>query len=89
MQRTLLLAKIDHCILSGTHLEYVGGIRVDTSSPEAAGIYADEQVQVANVNRGERLITDGIAAPARSGTMELNGAVARLGMGARSRYHSV
>jgi aspartate 1-decarboxylase len=46
----------------------------------AAGILPYEQVQVVNVANGERLITYAIAAPARSGAVELNGAAARLGM---------
>lgn len=80
MQRTLLLAKIHNCTLTGTNLEYVGSISVDQSLLDAAGIYVHEQVQVVNVNNGERLITYVISAPSQSGTIELNGAAARLGM---------
>lgn len=80
MQRTLLLAKIHNCTLTGTNLEYVGSISIDQSLLDAAGIYVYEQVQVVNVSNGERLITYAIAAPAGSGIVELNGAAARLGM---------
>ncbi|MGB3534478.1 MAG: aspartate 1-decarboxylase [Microcoleaceae cyanobacterium] len=80
MQRTLLLAKIHNCTLTGTNLEYVGSISVDQSLLDAAGICAYEQVQVVNISNGERLITYIISAPANSGTIELNGAAARLGM---------
>jgi aspartate 1-decarboxylase len=79
MQRTLLLAKIHNCLLTATHLEYVGSISIDQSLLEAAGIFPNEQVQVVNVNNGERLITYAIPAPANSGAIELNGAAARLG----------
>jgi aspartate 1-decarboxylase len=39
-----------------------------------------EQVQVVNIANGERFITYAIAAPANSGSIELNGAAARLGI---------
>jgi aspartate 1-decarboxylase len=80
MHRTLLLAKIHNCTLTGTNLEYVGSISVDQSLLDAAGICVYEQVQVVNVNNGERLMTYVISAPAQSGIIELNGAAARLGM---------
>lgn len=80
MQRTLLLAKIHNCTLTAANLNYVGSISVDASLLSAAGILPYEQVQVVNVSNGERLITYAIAAPAKSGAIELNGAAARLGM---------
>lgn len=80
MQRTLLLAKIHNCTLTAANLNYVGSISVDASLLNAAGILPYEQVQVVNVSNGERLITYAIAAPAKSGAVELNGAAARLGM---------
>lgn len=80
MQRTFLLAKIHNCTLTAANLNYVGSISVDASLLNAAGILPYEQVQVVNVSNGERLITYAIAAPARSGAVELNGAAARLGM---------
>lgn len=80
MQRTLLLAKIHNCRLTDANLEYIGSISIDQTLLEAAGILPYEQVQVVNVANGERLITYAIAAPANSGSVELNGAAARLGM---------
>lgn len=79
MQRTFLLAKLHHCTLTGANLDYVGSISIDQHLLEAAGILPYEQVQVVNVNNGERLITYAIPAPAYSGVIELNGAAARLG----------
>ena len=46
---------------------------------EIANISPYEQVQIVNVNNGARLMTYAIKAPAHSGTIELNGAAARLG----------
>jgi aspartate 1-decarboxylase len=80
MQRTLLSAKLHNCTLTGANLDYVGSISIDQHLLEAAGILVYEQVQVVNINNGERLITYAIPAPARSGTVELNGAAARLGV---------
>jgi aspartate 1-decarboxylase len=79
MQRTLLSAKLHNCTLTGANLNYVGSISIDQHLLEAAGILVYEQVQVVNLNNGERLITYAIPAPARSGIVELNGAAARLG----------
>jgi aspartate 1-decarboxylase len=79
MQRTLLSAKLHNCTLTGANLDYVGSISIDQHLLEAAGILTYEQVQVVNINNGERLVTYAIPAPAHSGTIELNGAAARLG----------
>jgi aspartate 1-decarboxylase len=79
MQRTLLFAKLHNCTLTGANLDYVGSISIDQHLLEAAGILTYEQVQVVNINNGERLITYAIPAPAHSGIVELNGAAARLG----------
>ncbi|NJK41129.1 MAG: aspartate 1-decarboxylase [Acaryochloridaceae cyanobacterium SU_2_1] len=80
MYRTLLASKIHNCTLTKTNINYVGSISIDQSLLTAAGILAYEQVQVVNVNNGERLITYAIPAPADSGAVELNGAAARLGV---------
>jgi aspartate 1-decarboxylase len=80
MQRTLLLAKIHNCTLTGANINYVGSISIDKVLLEKAGILPYEQVQVVNNANGERFITYAIPAPAHSGIIELNGAAARLGM---------
>ncbi len=79
MQRTLLSAKLHNCTLTGANLDYVGSISIDQHLLETAGILTYEQVHVVNINNGERLVTYAIPAPAHSGTIELNGAAARLG----------
>lgn len=79
MQRTLLSSKIHNCTLTGANLEYVGSISIDQHLLDNAGILPYEQVHVVNVNNGERLITYTMPAPPQSGTVELNGAAARLG----------
>ncbi len=80
MLRTLLLAKIHGCILTGAHLDYTGSIGVDRLLLDTAGIMPHEQVHIVNTSNGSRLITYAIPAPAGSGLVELNGAAARLGV---------
>ncbi|MBU7586263.1 MAG: aspartate 1-decarboxylase [Nostoc sp. TH1S01] len=80
MQRTVLLAKIHNCTLTGANINYVGSISIDEMLLDKAGILPYEQVQVVNVANGERFITYAIKAPANSGIIELNGAAARLGI---------
>lgn len=79
MQRTLLVAKIHGCYVTEANLNYVGSIGIDSALLAAAGILPFEQVQVVNVNNGERFVTYAIAATPDSGAIELNGAAARLG----------
>ncbi len=80
MQRTLLLAKIHNCTLTGANLDYVGSVSIDKMLLEKADIFPFEQVQVVNITNGARFVTYAIPAPAYSGTIELNGAAARLGI---------
>ncbi len=80
MYRTLLSAKIHSCTITDANLHYMGSISIDENLLTAVGIIPYEQVQVVNVNNGERFITYAIAAPAGSGSIELNGAAARLGV---------
>jgi aspartate 1-decarboxylase len=80
MQRTLLLAKIHNCTLTGANINYVGSISIDEILLEKAGILPYEQVQVINNANGQRFITYAIPALAHSGIIELNGGAARLGI---------
>jgi aspartate 1-decarboxylase len=79
MLRTLLAAKIHSCTITEANLQYMGSISIDELLLNAVGIVPYEQVQVVNVNNGERFITYAIAATPGSGSIELNGAAARLG----------
>jgi aspartate 1-decarboxylase len=80
MQRSFLFSKLHNCTITEANLEYTGSIGIDRNLLEAANILPYEQVQVANICNGERLMTYAIPAPAGSGAVELNGAAARLGM---------
>ena len=76
----MLRSKIHRATLTGTELDYEGSIAVDRDLLKAADMLPGEQVQVLNLNNGERFITYIIEAPAGSGTMLLNGPAARLGV---------
>jgi aspartate 1-decarboxylase len=78
MQRTLLLAKIHNCTLTGANINYVGSISIDKILLDKVGILPYEQVQVVNNANGQRFITYAIPAEANSGAIVLNGAAARL-----------
>jgi aspartate 1-decarboxylase len=78
MQLTLLKGKIHRAAVTQCDLHYEGSISVDAVLLERAGILAHEQVDVLNINNGQRFTTYAIPAPAGSGTIGVNGAAARL-----------
>ena len=78
MQLTLLKGKIHRAAVTQCDLHYEGSISVDATLLERAGILAHEQVDVLNINNGQRFTTYAIPAPAGSGTIGVNGAAARL-----------
>jgi aspartate 1-decarboxylase len=78
MLRTLLHGKIHRATVTAANVDYVGSITVDGDLLRAADIYPYERVQVVDVDNGERLETYVIVGPPGSGTIELNGAAARL-----------
>jgi aspartate 1-decarboxylase len=78
MQLTLLKGKIHRATVTQCDLNYEGSISVDATLLERSGILAHEQVDVLNINNGQRFTTYAIAAPAGSGTVGINGAAARL-----------
>jgi aspartate 1-decarboxylase len=80
MHRMLLAAKIHSCTITDANLQYMGSISIDERLLTAVGIVPYEQVHVVNINNGERFITYAIAAAPGSGSIELNGAAARLGV---------
>ena len=78
MQLTLLKGKIHRAAVTQCDLNYEGSISLDAALMERAGILAHEQVDVLNINNGQRFTTYAIPAPAGSGTIGVNGAAARL-----------
>jgi aspartate 1-decarboxylase len=79
MRRTMCKSKIHRATLTGADLNYVGSLTVDRDLMDAADMLPYEQVHVVNVNNGARLTTYVIEGERGTGTMQLNGAAARLG----------
>jgi aspartate 1-decarboxylase len=77
MELTLLKGKIHRAVVTQCDLHYEGSISVDSTLMERAGILDHEQVDVLNINNGERFTTYAIPAPAGSGIIGVNGAAAR------------
>ncbi|HEU4631266.1 MAG TPA: aspartate 1-decarboxylase [Gemmatimonadaceae bacterium] len=80
MRRTMCKSKIHRAVLTGADLHYEGSLTVDRDLMDAADLREFEKVQVVNVNNGARLETYVIEGPRGTGTLQLNGAAARLGM---------
>ncbi len=75
---TMLKAKIHRATVTQADVGYVGSITIDRLLLEAAGVHEYEQVHVADIDRGTRLVTYAIAGEAGSGTVCINGAGAKL-----------
>ena len=78
MQLTMMTGTIHRATITQCDLHYEGSISIDTNLMEKSGILPHEQVDVLNINNGERFTTYAIPAPAGSGMIGINGAAARL-----------
>ena len=78
MRLTVFKSKIHRCLVTEANLNYEGSVTIDADLMEAADILPHEQVQVLNVNNGERFDTYAIRGPRGSGVICLNGPAARL-----------
>ncbi len=74
----ILKSKIHRATVTQANVHYVGSITIDEALMQAAGLYEYEQVLVADVDNGNRLITYVIHGPKGKGDICLNGAAARL-----------
>ena len=77
MQLRVLKAKIQRATVKQAALDYVGSITVDKELLDASGILEYEEVQIVDVNNGNRFSTYTIAGEEGSGMICLNGAAAR------------
>lgn len=78
MLRTMCKSKIHRATVTGADLNYVGSITIDPVLMDAADLLEYEQVQVVNLNNGERFETYVIPGTPGAGEICLNGAAARL-----------
>lgn len=77
MNRTMLRAKLHRATVTEADLHYEGSCGIDENLLEAADMHEFEQIDLYNVDNGERFSTYIIKAPRGSGTVSLNGAAAR------------
>jgi len=77
MQRTMLKSKLHRVTTTHADLQYEGSCAIDEDLLEAANIKEYEQIDIWNVNNGERFTTYAIRAERGSGVISVNGSAAR------------
>ncbi|MDR2220785.1 MAG: aspartate 1-decarboxylase [Methylobacillus sp.] len=77
MQRTMLKSKLHRVRVTHSELDYEGSCAIDEALLEAADIREYQQIELYNVNNGERFTTYAIRAQRNSGIISVNGAAAR------------
>jgi aspartate 1-decarboxylase len=78
MQRQMLKSKIHRATVTDCDVEYVGSLTLDPDLIGQADLLANEQVHVWDIDNGARFVTYVIEGEAGSGTVQVNGAAARL-----------
>jgi aspartate 1-decarboxylase len=78
MQRIMKKSKIHTATITGLELYYEGSITIDRDLLDLADMLPGEQIQIVNLNNGERLVTYTIAGERNTGVIELNGPAARM-----------
>lgn len=76
MQITLLKSKLHRIKTTHAELDYEGSCAIDANLLALAGIREYEQIQIYNLNNGERFTTYAILAEAGSKMVSVNGAAA-------------
>jgi aspartate 1-decarboxylase len=76
MISTLLKCKLHRVTATHVELHYEGSCAIDGHLMDAAGLREYEQIQIYNVNNGERFTTYAIRGEAHSGIISVNGAAA-------------
>jgi aspartate 1-decarboxylase len=78
MMRVMMKSKIHRATVTQADLDYVGSVAIDVDLMEAADLLEGEQVTIADITNGTRLVTYVIPAPRASRTITINGAAAHL-----------
>lgn len=76
MQRLMLKSKLHRVTVTHSELHYEGSCAIDENLLEAADIHEYQQIDIYNVNNGERFTTYAIKAQRGSGIISVNGAAA-------------
>ena len=77
MQRTMLKSKLHRVTVTHSELHYEGSCAIDQDLLDAADVREYQQIDIYNVNNGERFTTYAISAERGSGIISVNGAAAR------------
>jgi aspartate 1-decarboxylase len=78
MQRQMLKSKIHRATVTGCDPDYVGSLTLEPELMRSADLITNEQVHVWDIDNGARFVTYAIEGEPGSGTMQVNGAAARL-----------
>lgn len=78
MLLTMLHSKIHRATVTQADLHYVGSLTIDRDLMDAAGLRPGQQVDVVDVDNGNRLTTYAIEGERGTGVLCINGAAARL-----------
>jgi len=78
MQRQMLKSKIHRVTITGCDVDYVGSVSIDPELMRQADLLSNEQVHIWDIANGARMVTYAIEAEPGSGTVQVNGAAARL-----------
>ena len=76
MQRMMLKSKLHRVTVTHAELHYEGSCAIDQDLLDAADIREYQQIDIYNVNNGERFTTYAISAERGSGIISVNGAAA-------------
>ncbi|GGA74176.1 aspartate 1-decarboxylase [Neiella marina] len=76
MQAIMLKGKLHQARVTHAELEYEGSCAIDQDMLDAAGILEYEQIQIYNIENGERFTTYAIAGERGSRIISVNGAAA-------------
>ncbi|WP_018024855.1 aspartate 1-decarboxylase [Corynebacterium ulceribovis] len=78
MMRTMLKSKIHRATVTQADLHYVGSCTIDEDLMDAADLLEGEQIDIVDIDNGNRLTTYCIAGRRGSGVIGINGAAAHL-----------
>ncbi|MCE2570990.1 aspartate 1-decarboxylase [Motilimonas eburnea] len=77
MQKVLLTGKLHQARVTHAELNYEGSCAIDQDFMDAAGILEYEQIEIYNIDNGERFSTYAIVGERGSKIISVNGAAAR------------
>jgi aspartate 1-decarboxylase len=78
MNRQMLKSKIHRATVTACDVDYVGSITLDPTLMRQSDLLVNEQVHVWDIDNGARFVTYAIEGEEGSGTVQVNGAAARL-----------